>query len=85
MMMANNRNILVLFLAFLHNYDEYKAFCIITTFQFSMMNRATQYNALLEQKIMVLLNSSCIQTKLKLGVQVPPPSWIYFVPWETNT
>lgn len=47
--MANNRHILVLFQAFLYNYDQYKAFCFITIFQVSLMNKATQHNALLEE------------------------------------
>lgn len=49
MMMANNRNILVLCVVFVYNYDQYKAFCIITIIQFSVMNRAMQYNAFLEE------------------------------------
>lgn len=55
---ANNGHILVLFLGSLYNYGQHKAFCFIKIIQFSVVNRAMQYNALLEEH-----NGNCFRKK----------------------
>jgi len=48
-MVANNGRISVLLLGSLYNYGQHKAFCFTQIIQFSLMNRAMQYNDSLEE------------------------------------